>query len=155
MLECLQKVPIDEIVDSSDREPVPQFNWSPVVDSYNPEGQIFLPSAPTNEYMNTQGLTDRFNHIITTVAGEIAMGAATIRSESAFRLLMKPILGRLLPVDVENEDFWTDLETFYLPNSNIELATADDWRVAYIQLGMDTGYTQFAYQWADTGRKTG
>ena len=105
--------------------------------------------------MNTKGLTDRFNHIITTVAGEIAMGAAMIRTERAFRTLMKPILGRLLPVDVENEGFWTDLEEFYLPNGDIELASADDWRVAYIKLGLDTGYTQYAYQWADTGRQTG
>ena len=47
---------------------------------------------------------------------------------------MKPILGALLPVDVEDEGFWTDLETFYLPNRNIEMATADDWRTAYIMV---------------------
>ena len=47
---------------------------------------------------------------------------------------MKPILGNLLPVDVENEDFWTDLENFYLPNGDLNMATADDWRTAYIMV---------------------
>ena len=50
------------------------------------------------------------------------------------RLFMKPILGALLPVDVENEDFWTDLENHYLPNGDLNLATADDWRTAYIMV---------------------
>ena len=47
---------------------------------------------------------------------------------------MKPILGALLPVDVENEDFWTDLENHYLPNGDLTMATADDWRTAYIMV---------------------
>ena len=82
---------------------------------------------------------------------------------------MKPILGALLPVDVEDEGFWTDLENFYLPNGDLNMATADDWRTAYImvsfkfyfdfktvfQLGLDTGYAQYAYEFADTGRQTG
>ena len=52
-----------------------------------------------------------------------------------FRLFMKPILGALLPVDVEDEGFWTDLENFYLPNGDLNMATADDWRTAYIMVG--------------------
>ena len=47
---------------------------------------------------------------------------------------MKPILGALLPVDVEDEGFWTDLENFYLPNGDLNMATADDWRTAYIMV---------------------
>ena len=46
--------------------------------------------------------------------------------------MMGPIIGRLYNLDVENEQFWIDLETMYLPNSNVELATANDWRAAYI-----------------------
>ena len=49
---------------------------------------------------------------------------------------MKPILGALLPVDVEDEGFWTDLENFYLPNGDLNMATADDWRTAYIMVGL-------------------
>ena len=45
---------------------------------------------------------------------------------------MGPIIGRLYNLDVDNEQFWIDLETMYLPNGNVELATANDWRAAYI-----------------------
>ena len=101
------------------------------------------------------------------------MGAGSIRNERSFRLIWKRILDGMFDVDVENEQFWTDLETFYLPSGNIDLATADEWRTAYImvccipyalhgqkrkqffQLGLDTGYAQFAYEFADAGRETG
>ena len=40
----------------------------------------------------------------------------------------------MFDVDVENEQFWIDLEEFYLPGGNIDLASADDWRTAYIMV---------------------
>ena len=65
--------------------------------------------------------------------GEHALEFFSILTQQ-LRLFMKPILGALLPVDVENEDFWTDLENHYLPNGDLNLATADDWRTAYIMV---------------------
>ena len=57
---------------------------------------------------------------------------SAIRTKRAFEAMMGPIIGRLYNLDVDNEQFWIDLETMYLPNSNVELATANDWRAAYI-----------------------
>ena len=69
-----------------------------------------------------------------TVNGETSMGAGSIRNERSFRLIWKRILDGMFDVDVENEQFWTDWETFYLPSGNIDLATADEWRTAYIMV---------------------
>ena len=66
--------------------------------------------------------------------GETSMGAGSIRNERSFRLIWKRILDGMFDVDVENEQFWTDLETFYLPSGHIDLATADEWRTAYIMV---------------------
>jgi len=156
-IKCVRSLPVDAIVEASDKEPAAKFNWSPVVDEkYPSDGKSpFLPEPPSRDYMNNRAQTERFNFMITTVTGEIAMGASTIRSERAFRTMMGPILGRLYNIDTDNEQFWIDLETFYLPNSNIEMARADDWRAAYITLGMDSGYTVYAYEIADAGRHSG
>ena len=66
--------------------------------------------------------------------GETSMGAGSIRNERSFRLIWKRILDGMFDVDVENEQFWIDLEEFYLPGGNIDLASADDWRTAYIMV---------------------
>merc|ERR1719431_54479 len=148
--DCVLALPVDEVVEASSKESVVQFNWSPVVDGE------FLAEAPTRDFMNNRGQTERFNFMVTTVTGEIGIGAGSIRSERMFRLFNKPILGALHPeFDVDNEQFWIDLETFYLPNGDIEMATADEWRTAYLRLGMDSGYTSYAYELADTGRHSG
>jgi len=155
--KCVRALPVEEIVAASDKERVSQFNWSPTVDKEFPSNNLspYLPEAPSREYMNERAGTERFNFMITTVTGEIAMGASAIRTKRAFEAMMGPIIGRLYNLDVDNEQFWIDLETMYLPNSNVELATANDWRAAYIALGMDTGYTVYAFEFADTGRQSG
>ena len=70
---------MEEVIEAMDKERVASFVWTPVIDKQ------FLLEAPTREYMNRPGLTDRFNFMITTVNGEISMGAAAIRNERAFR----------------------------------------------------------------------
>ena len=70
-------MPVEEIVAASDKERVTQFNWSPTVDKEFPSNNLspYLPEAPSREYMNERAGTERFNFMITTVTGEIAMGA--------------------------------------------------------------------------------
>ena len=133
-MKCVRALPIEDIIAASDKERAAQFNWSPVVDKEFPSNGVspFLPEAPNRDYMNNRGGTERFNFMITTVTGEIAMGASTIRNQRAFETMMSPIMKALYQIDVDNTQFWTDLETFYLPNGNIESATANDWRAAYI-----------------------
>ena len=55
-----------------------QFNWSPSVDGF------FLEAAPTNEYLATPGLLDRFKFFLGYNSGEVAMGAAFARTKRAF-----------------------------------------------------------------------
>ena len=89
-LDCIQALPVDDIVAASSKEPTVKFNWSPVVDNY------FLLNAPTDEYMATPGLIDRFNVMVGCTGGEVAMGAAGIRNKNAFELIMKPLLGMII-----------------------------------------------------------
>lgn len=133
-MKCVRALPIEDIIAASDKERAAQFNWSPVVDAEFPSNGVspFLPERPNRDYMNNRGGTERFNFMITTVTGEIAMGASTIRNQRAFETMMSPIMKALYQIDVDNTQFWVDLETFYLPNGNIESATANDWRAAYI-----------------------
>ena len=78
------------------------------------------------------------------------MGAASIRTRESFERLLKPVLGATIPVDVENPEFWRELEETYLENGDPESATTDMWRNAYILVGMDTAYVRyiFEYGWA-------
>ena len=64
-----------------------QFNWSPSVDGF------FLEAAPTNEYLATPGLLDRFKFFLGYNSGEVAMGAAFARTKRAFEvcILTKPL----------------------------------------------------------------
>jgi len=148
-LACVQKAPLIDILRASDAESNVSFMWSPRVDNK------FLLHAPTKEYLSTPGLIDRFNIMVGCTTGEIAMGASTIRNKQSFELIMKPLLRILLPVDVENAEFWYDLERIYLPSGNPETLDTDEWRTAYIALGMDTGYTVYLYDYAEAAATLG
>merc|ERR1711970_546072 len=69
------------------------------------------------------------------------MGAAGIRSESAYRNIYEPLMRAQYPhIDWANDELWKEVETLYLPNGDVDSARADDWRVAYIETGMDAAY---------------
>ena len=50
-------------------------------------------------------------------------------------------------------EFWYDLERFYLPGGNPDTLEPDEWRKAYILLGMDTAYSAFVYEYANAARQ--
>ena len=47
-VECLRKLPVQEIIDAAAEESFADFVWSPVVDG------VFLPEPPTREYLPCQ-----------------------------------------------------------------------------------------------------
>ena len=75
------------------------------------------------------------------------MGAASIRTRESFERLLKPVFSATIPVDVENPEFWRELEETYLENGDPESATTDMWRNAYIYVGMDTAYVRYIVEY--------
>merc|ERR1712106_16902 len=117
--------------------------------AYNAEPAETVQSFARNSGCLTEFLisSERFAKCIRALPIDDIVAASD--QERAVQFMMGPILDRLYNLDTENAQFWIDLETLYLPNGNIEFATANDWRAAYIALGMDTGYTSYAYEIAD------
>lgn len=148
-LSCIQGAPLDDIIAASDREPIPAFSWTPVID------RKFLMEKPTTDYLATPGLIDRFNLMQGCNSGEVAMLASAIRTKDNFERIMKPLLRALIPIDVENPDFWYDLESFYLPSGDPSTTVQDEWREAYISLGMDTAYSVFLFEYAVAAQSVG
>ena len=59
----------------------------------------FLLEKPTSEYLATPGLIDRFNLMVGCTTGEVAMGAAAVRTKSAFERIMGLLFRFLIPVE--------------------------------------------------------
>ena len=100
--------------------------------------------------MGKPGRLDRFEHFLTCTTGEIAMGAASIRTKESFERLLAPVFAATLPVDVDSPQFWQELEEGYLENGDPDSASTDMWRSAYIYVGMDTAYVRYIleYGWS-------
>ena len=97
----------------------------------------------------------RFSYLIGCTTGEAAMGAGLITNQESFEGVMKDVFEKYLNIKPADDQFWTDLEQFYLPNHDITLADADDWRKAYIDLGLDTQYTWGVHDFSNAAAQDG